>query len=359
MALFIGGILSQKYKMCHVDFDTGLFRAAKACQKDFIIVTHKETGWKQRFDGVSKFYGLGKSKAKGWIGEQNTIREKQGKSLISVDDFIIEECAELVDTGEVVLKQAMDMIDFMVGRIKKTSEAEDYRLYIGGSCNWRYDAANILPYKGNRKPKPIFFLEVKEALMKKYKSKIVVVDEEEVDDKLGQIGWQNYLNFRKTGKWEHVLSYIDKDLKMIISPHFNYDKCEDGIEINTPEEAAKWFCLQLLVGDKNTDNIQGLPNLSPDFQTKYELRKCRGLGKETALKILEGKNIKESFEVVVEAYKSYYGEEKKKLLTFRNEELQYNWLDYLRENGLLLWMRRESNEMYNIEDTLNRLGIEY
>ena len=146
---------------------------------------------------------------------------------------------------------------------------------------------------------------------------------------------------------------------MIISPHFNYDKCDEGIEINTPEEAAKWFCLQLLVGDKTTDNIQGLPNLSPEFQEKYELRKCRGLGKETALKILEGKNIKESFEVVVEAYKSYYGEDKKKLLTFRGEELEYNWLDYLKENGLLLWMRREPDEMYNIEDTLKRLGIKY
>ncbi|QDB74076.1 hypothetical protein 2L372D_162 [Aeromonas phage 2L372D] len=351
--------MTQKYKMCHVDFDTCLFRAAKSCQKDYIIVTHKETGWKQRFDGVSKFYGLGKQKNKGWIGEQNAIREKQKKPLISADDFIIEECAELVDIEEVVLKQALDLIDFTVGRIKKASEAEDYRLYIAGTGNWRYDAANILPYKGNRKPKPIFFLEVKEALIQKYKNKIVIVDNAEVDDKIGEIGWQNYLNFRKTGKWEHVLSYIDKDLKMIISPHFNYDKCDEGVEINTPEEAAKWFCLQLLVGDKTTDNIQGLPNLSPEFQEKYELRKCRGLGKETALKILEGKNIKESFEVVVEAYKSYYGEDKKKLLTFRGEELEYNWLDYLKENGLLLWMRREPDEMYNIEDTLKRLGIEY
>lgn len=348
-----------KYKMCHVDADTLLFRAAKSCQKDFIIVMHKETGWKQRFDGVSKFYGLKRSRDGGWIGEQNTIREKQGKHLISVDDFNIEECAELVDSEEVVLEKALMMVDVTVGRIKKTSNAEDYRLYIGGTGNWRYDAANILPYKGNRKPKPIFFLEVKEAMMKKYKNKIVIVDNAEVDDKIGEIGWQNFLNFRKTGKWGDVLSYIDKDLKMIISPHFNYDKCEEGIEINTPEEAARWFCLQLLTGDKNTDNIQGLPNLSPEFQSKYELRKCRGLGKETALKLIEGKSIKEAFEIVVEAYKSYYGNDKHKLLTFRGETLEYTWLDFLRENALLLWMRREPNEMYNIEDTLKRLNIKY
>jgi len=348
-----------EYKLCYTDADTMLFRAAKSCQKDFIIVRHKETRWTQRFDGVSKFYGLGKSKNKGWIGEQNEIRKSKNKQPISVDDFEIEEHAELIDTLDVCIEQAISQIDYCVGKIKKASNAEDYRLCIGGTGNFRYDIANILPYKGNRKPKPILFLEVKEALIQKYKNKIIIVDGEEVDDFLGQKGFENYKNFLKTGKWENVLSYIDKDINMVISPHFNYDKTEDPIKITTPEEAAHSFCIQLLIGDKSSDNIQGLPTLHPDTQQKYQLRKCRGLGKETAKALLEGCSIKESFERVVEAYKMYYGEEKKEFTSFRGEKFMWNWLDYLRENSILLWMRRTPNEIYDIEETLKRLKINY
>ena len=69
---------------------------------------------------------------------------------------------------------------------------------------------------------------------------------------------------------------------MVISPHFNYDKVEDGISITTPEISAQRLCSQLLSGDKGTDNIQGLPTLTRDLQEKYNLRKCNGIGKDTA-----------------------------------------------------------------------------
>lgn len=346
--------------MCYVDWDTPLYKAASKTQTNFILCTDKTTGEKYRFSGVREFYGnSNKKKDGGWIAEQNKERAETDQSLISAEDYIIEECAELSGTIEEVLEVAMETLDYAVGRIKKHSNAEDYKLCIGGEGNWRYNAAHILPYKGNRKEKPILFMELKEAFIEKYKNKVIIVDGQEVDDYLGQIGWQNYLNFRKTGKYDNILSYVDKDLKMIISPHFNYDKPEDGIEIPTPEDAARWFCTQLLTGDKGTDNIQGLPNLSSDFQERYGLRKCRGVGKATAFQLLEGKPIKECFEVVVEAYKCYYGEDKKDFVSFRGERFKWNWLDYLKENGLLLWMRRYPDEMYDIEDTLKRLGVVY
>ena len=350
------------YKTCFVDNDTVLFRAAKSCQEDFIIVEHKQTGWQQRFEGVSKFYGLGKDKNKGWIGEQNAKREGSGKPLISAQDFIITEHAELPKgkSKDQVIEEALTHIDFAVGRIKKTMDAEDYQLGIAGNGkNWRFDHAHILPYKGNRKPKPIFFAEVKEAFVDKYKKHVFLVDNMEVDDKLGIIGWKNYQDFLRTGKWENILAYVDKDLKMIISPSFNYDKPEEGIRIPTPQEAAFCFCTQLLSGDKGTDNIQGLPTLTREFQEKYNLRKTRGIGVETVHKVLEGLSIKESFERVVEAYRGFYGVDKKPFTSFRGETFEWNYLDYLKENALLLWMRRNEDEFYDIEDTLKRLKIEY
>ena len=351
--------MTKTYEICHVDFDTVLFRAAKSCQTDFIMVKHKKIKWQKRFEGVSKFYGLGKAKNKGWIGEENTKREKAGKPLISVEDFIIEECSELRDDHDVVLEDAINQIDYAVGRIKKHSEAEDYKLYVGDGGNFRYDLANILPYKGNRKDKPLLFLELKEKFVEKYKNKVVLIKDQEVDDALGIIGYNNYKQFLKTKKYKDVLSFVDKDLKMILSPSFNYDKVEEGISTPTPEEAARYFCSQLLSGDKTTDNIQGLPNFSPEFQQKHNTGKTRGIGKATSNSLVEGKSIKEMFSLVIEAYKSYYGEEKKEFVSFRGETFSWNWLDYLKENATLLWMRREEGEIYNIEDTFKRLKLEY
>mgnify|MGYP003609052013 CR=1 FL=1 len=348
-----------KYKICYVDADTLLYRAAKSCQTDYIAVTHIATGATKRFKGVSEFYGLGKSKNKGWIGETNAKREAEGKPALTVDDFTIEQCAEVSGNHEEVLAIALESIDRGVGRIKKYSEAEDYKLCLGDGGNFRYDVAHILPYKGNRTDKPLLFLELKELMVNKYKSKIILVKDQEVDDYLGIVGFTNYQNFLKTKKWENILSFIDKDLRMILSPSFNYDKCEDGISIPTPEEAARYFCCQLLSGDKTTDNIQGLPNFSDDFRAKHNLGKTRGIGKATALNVLEGKSIKEMFEFVVDAYKCYYGEEKKPFTSFRGEEFYWNYLDYLKENAILLWMRRFENEMYDITTTLDRLKIKY
>lgn len=349
-----------KYKMCWVDSDTSLFRCAKSCQEDYIIVKHKEEGWEKEFRNVTEFYGTKrKTKDGGWIAEENAKRESIGEPLISFDMFEIFEHSRLVDDKDVVLNSAMTQFDFFVGKIKKYSDAEDYRLCIGGEGNWRYDAANILPYKGQRKAKPLLFAEFKDMVSSKYKKKIIIVDGQEVDDYLGIVGFKNYQNYLKTGKYDDILSYVDKDLMMILSPHLNYDKIEDGISIQTPEGAARHFCMQILAGDLGTDNIQGLPSLTREFQEKYNLRKCNGIGKATALALLEGKDIKKCFELVVEAYKAFYGEDKREFTSFRGETFQWNYLDYLKENSQLLWMRRFDNEFYNIEDTLKRLKIEY
>lgn len=349
-----------EYKLCYVDLDTVLFRSAKSCQEDYIIVKHKETGEEFEFSGVQKFYGTKPStKDGGWIGDQNKKRLEKGLEPYKFDMFTITEHARLVGSPEEVIKNALEQIDYSVGRIKKHSQAEDYKLCIGGEGNWRYDYATILPYKGQRKAKPLMFLEVKEAFIKKYKKKVIIVDKMEVDDYLGIIGFKNYQNFVKTKEWLYVLSFIDKDLKMILSPHFNYDKPEDGISVTTPVDSARHFCSQILSGDKTTDNILGLPSLTRDIQDKYNLRKCKGIGKDTAYKLVNNLSIKECFELVIECYKAYYGEAKKEFIDFRGTHHLYNWLDYLKENARLLWMMRFEDEEYNIEDTFKRLKIEY
>lgn len=340
-----------------VDADTAVYQAANNIQEDYIEVIHKPSGTKKEFKNKTEFHGHWKKKAGGWLAQKNSDRIEKGLEPFDVEDFEIVECARLSSEIDDHIKEAVNSFDYFVGTIKKAVSADDYLLCIGGEGNFRYDIAKILPYKGNRKEKPIYFQEVRDAILDKYKSKIEIVNGEEVDDRLGQYGWENYLNHRKTGEWKYCLSYIDKDLKMIISPSFNFRKISEGLQYTTPEDSATYFCMQLLIGDKTTDNIPGLPNFTKEVQEKYGIRGSRGIGEALATKYLaDCESVKEMFERVVEAYKSYYGDVYE-FTSYNGKVYIYSWLDFLRENAILLYMRREKDEMYDIKDTLDRLGV--
>lgn len=358
-------VMSKTYEMCWVDFDTGVYQAAAALQENYIVVTHKDSGHKKEFKGVKEFYGLGKAKDKGWIGEQNKIREEKGQPLLNVEMFDIEQCAKPIDppnVGQTLIEYGLTQIDFLVGGIKKTMDAADYRLCIGGKGNFRYDVAKILPYKGKRSDKPLLFAELREAFLNKYhKRAIVCPDGWEADDYISIKGWESYNEFRKTGRHKYVLAYVDKDLKSIPCPNFNYKKLEEGISTPTIMECASHFAGQCLSGDLSTDNIRGLPNVSKDFAKKYNVTQ-RGVGKATAEKILQGCTTpKELYERVVEAYKSFYGEDEFEFEDWEGNKSMRTWLDMLRENAILLYMCRTPEEIgkYDIQKTLDKLGVEY
>lgn len=344
-----------------VDADTMLFQAALSVQETYVVVTPKTfKGKPKEFKNQTEFWGHWKKKEGGYLADViNKGRLDKGLEPLTSDDFLLEEKVRLVEENINHLEAAITSFDFSVGRIKRAVKADDYVLVIGGNGNYRYDKAHMLAYKGARIEKPLIFLELKEAIIAKYKNNIEVVDGIEADDKLGHYGYQNYLNYKKTGEWKYCLTFVDKDIKQVVSPYFNYSNIEAGIEYVTPLEGARFFCAQLLSGDLSVDNIRGLPNFTADIQAKYSIGKTKGIGKATALKYLEPcKTIKELFERVVEAYRSYYTEP----FTFtshRGEELTYTWLDCLQENGILLYMQRKADDWFDIRKTLDTLGIKY
>jgi hypothetical protein len=329
-----------EYECAHVDFDTVLVRAADYVQESYIEVTNKHTKEVVEFSGVQKFYGTSpKKKDGGWIATQDKY---------TADDFTIEQkfrYKELPPEEESYLDWAMGLIDFRVGAIKRVCEAKTYKLWVGGEGNFRYDAAHILPYKGERKEKPLLFRELKAAFMEKYKNRVcIAADSKEVDDEISIKGWASYNHFVRTGKHKYVLGYIDKDIKQVPCPAFNYDKPELGITTPTIQECCHHFCLQLLKGDRSTDNIPGLA----------------GVGDKTALKLLEGRNTpKEMYEAVVSTYKDYYGLDAFPFTSHRGVESTRTWLDMLDENARLLYMLRKPGEVYKIQDTFKRLGVDY
>lgn len=351
-------ILEGEFDKIIADWDTPLYTASKSVQEDYILVRYKGRGKAVEFTNQTEFWGHWKKKEGGWLKKRNEEQIEKGLKPFDPLDFEIEECARLHE-GIDPMKEAMEAFDREVGKLKKAIKADDYILCIGGEGNFRYGEAHIQPYKGNRKEKPLFFQELKEAVITKYKNHIEVVDEEEADDRLGQYGRENYQHYKKTGRWKYVLAYLDKDLDMIISPSFNYSNIEAGITYTTEFEAAKAFCVQLLCGDKSVDNIQGIGDITKELREKYGLAKRKGVGKATAIDFLKGcRTIKELFGRVVEAYKAFY----EKPITFvshRGEEKTYSWLDFMQENAILLFMRQEKDQRYSVKDTLDKLGIEY
>lgn len=352
--------MSSKYQLVIVDADTPLFKAAKAVQQDYIIVTRKSDGATKRYKNKTEFWGHHKKKEGGELAKNNAIRISRGLEPNSPEDYEVEECAELIPEITDHIEFGVEQFDRFIGKLKRLNVAEDYQLAIGGDGNFRYDIAQQLAYKGARKDKPLLFLEIKEAIIQKYRNKVVVVNGQECDDYCSIKGTENFKHFLKTGEWKYVISFCDKDLQQIISPQLNYEEENPEVFTPSPFEATKCFAVQLLSGDLSTDNILGLPNFTKEIQEKYELGGTRGIGKATALKYLEPcQTIKELFERVVEAYKSYYGVEKQEVVSHRGEALMWDWLDFLQDNAQLLYLRREEGERYHICTTLDRLGVNY
>lgn len=347
-----------KYKWLYLDADTPLLQAALYVQESYVTVTHKPTGKVRKFKNQTVFWGHHMKKNAGWLADLNLRRKAVGKDALPPEDFEIENCVELRDDVEDHIDEAVRQWDFYIGRVKALGLANNYKACIGGEGNFRYDLAQVAPYKGHRPAKPILFEEVREEILSKYGAKIEVIDGCEADDYLSQIGWENYLKYKQTGKWEHVIGFIDKDLEMIIGPYFKFNEDNPEVRVRTPKEAAKAFCIQLLMGDR-TDNIIGLPQLTDKMCDKYGTRKGKGLGEVKARAIIDPcESTKEMFERVVECYKDYYGTEKKPFETHRGEVLHWNYMDYLEENAGLLWLRRDINKPYSIMDSLNKVGID-
>jgi hypothetical protein len=344
----------KKFEKIIVDSDTALYMAARSVEEDYVLVKCVKTGQEREFKNISEFQGLTrKGEVGGWL--KNMVVDFLGVEL-SRDAFEITQHVRLKPSITNHLESAELQFSYFVKSIKDLNVADDYVLCIGGTGNFRYEVAKILPYKGERKEKPIVFQELKDKVFTQYKNKLDIANNCESDDTLGIYSTINQAHFRKTGKYKYVLGYIDKDLKQLWGACINLNKKEEGVQFITPFEAAKHFATQLIKGDKGTDNIQGLPDLSLETKIKYSLRKVKGCGDVAADTILSGcTEAKQLFERVVECYRSFYGDG-----THPVGELTYTWKDFLKENALLLWMQRKKDQRFDIfEDLFKPLKIEY
>ena len=177
---------------------------------------------------------------------------------------------------------------------------DSYQGYLTGKKNFRNEIAITAPYKGNRKAaKPKHYALLREYMQKAWD--FVMIEDQEADDAIGIASYEMQVG-------EYCICSIDKDLDMLRGDHFNFVKHEHYFV--TEEEGIKNFYKQMLMGDR-VDNIIGI----------------KGIGAVKAERLLkECNNEKEMYLAVLEAYEG-------------NEER-------VLENGRLLWIRRESNQLW-------------
>lgn len=344
-----------KFEWIVVDADTALFQAAKFVQEDYIIVKNKRNGEEREVKNITTFQGRTR---KGDIAEDSVLgfdKKFYGLDYEREDFEVINKTRLRTDIDNHLEHAEMSFANF-VGGIKDLKLANDYKLCLGGEGNFRYQRAKILPYKGERKEKPIVFADLKEKVFTQYKNKVIIATDCESDDTLGILGTESQAYFRKTGKYKYLLAFLDKDIKQVWGATLFLNKRELGVQYITPFEAAHHFAYQMLKGDLSVDNIQGLPDLALETKEKYGLRKVTGCGEVAATTILsECTEIRDLFVKVVECYKAYFKEDQ-----VISEGLVYNWKDYLRENAQLLWMQRTKDQQFDIfTDLFDKLGIEY
>lgn len=180
---------------------------------------------------------------------------------------------------------------------------KSYEMFIGGEGNFRYDY--FPEYKQTRDPlaKPLHLEQMKKHLMGRYAA--VRVDGEEADD---VVSWKQC----QAEKGTTCIVTIDKDLDNTAGWHWNYAKQE--LYYITEEQADLNFARQLLTGDA-TDGIPGI----------------NGMGAKTAAKILP-EYCDDWLDVVRRVYldKGYT-------------------VEYMKQQGIALWMRRKEGEIWTID----------
>lgn len=136
-------------------------------------------------------------------------------------------------------------IDALMNRILTTTGATDYKAYITGDNNFRYQVDS--DYKANRKGKvdPVYRGDANQYLVEHYGAH--VTDGTEADDGIGIEATRHAIG-------EFIIASIDKDLRTIPGLHYNWRK--NILDEVSPVEALRNFYRQFLIGD-TSDNIIG------------------------------------------------------------------------------------------------------
>lgn len=283
-----------------IDADIVLFRAGMAAEKNCWFLSVK---------GEPPEQFQYKKDANDRLDEllPGIYSRKEGEDYQLWSERIVEPVENALQNTRTMLRgirDGMEVTDF------------DVRLFLSGGTNFRYAIAKTRPYKGNRDKahRPTHEEAIRDFMIANYDTYVAV--DEEADDMIGY-------EAMRLGD-DACICTIDKDLNMIPGWHYNFVK-QEKYYVNA-EAAMTYFYTQLLTGDP-TDNIEGI----------------KGMGPKKAYDLLNGKSLEDQWLEVMTCYAAKGPED---------------WEDYLREQGQLLWIRRDPGEIWEPDFTDQALGTD-
>lgn len=283
----------------YVDADTIIYANAAACERDECVVTHIKSGRKKSFTNFAAFVDF-------------LTNDERGKNF-TIDDFDVP-----------VIGFALSNIRKKFERLQALPWVRNTYVYVGGVGNYRKD---MYPeYKANRPAKPLLFPYCYNYVIGKFAGKIKICDGMEAED---------YCLADALANPNGVVGYVDKDLENQSTFFINYNNLEQGVFWITPEQAFYNLCIQLMIGDRSTDNIRGIDFVSPDLKARFKVS-TKSIGAGTAAKLLE--DVKEDIPAmkqrVAEVYKlSYLGE----------------WKKFLDFTGKLIFITKERDVLFDAD----------
>jgi 5'-3' exonuclease len=223
-------------------------------------------------------------------------------------------------------------INSMMKKILKHTKNNQYNGWLTSNdkSNFRFDIYD--QYKSNRKDarKPIYYHEIREFLVTKWKANIT--SGQEADDQCSI----DHCEFNKLGfdpeNLNSIVCSFDKDFNNIPGWHYNFVK--DDVYYIDELQAARNFYLQILTGDTS----DGIPRIQFGWKKKKTVELL-----EKALTIEEMEDIiyKELERINTELYK------KEKIDQFENFKDLNEVCNYqFTTRGQLVWLRREVNEFW-------------
>lgn len=205
-----------------------------------------------------------------------------------------ELVSEDVDRG---FQACLFALKQLLGRILKDTGSTDYVFVLSNRDTrcFRHKVATLKPYKGNRAPRPLYYDQTYDALMRRHPH-VIARPGLEVDDELGIMQ-----DTRTT-----IICSSDKDLRQIPGHHYNLDSREKffvtqegSLSLNNKRDLVgtgqPWVLAQMILGD-TADNIPGISSKHiPGIGRKVSERVCTGIKAD-------------GMDFVVQCFKNQYGD---------------------------------------------------
>lgn len=324
-----------------VDLDAFKYSIAFAGEKRSVIITHKTTGKVYEVKSRTEWYGRGKAKDKGWLGEINATRD----SPFTWDEFDYTDVQNPEPIAN-ILHSAKRNVESVVA----ASGASKAHYFIGKGQSFRVGLSTLLEYKGTRSDalKPLMLDEVVEYMTKKFKAQ--VIEGYEVDDVVTMEAWKQPDKF---------VIVEDKDADGAGTKVYNFNRHEKGI-IDTN-------CFGKLWKDPK-GKVRGIGRMFKFFQACYgdpvDVYKANCFsdikwGEVAAYNALvDSKNDKELIQNSYNVFKLLYPEPK--IITgWREDEFEIDACYVFNEMLNLAHMHRWENDFLNVKEIMDKMGVKY